>query len=53
LELIPAYGELYHRYRKTAGRLFPSMTGWKMIFVELTSALVKRRRVEIEIDRLP
>jgi protein-S-isoprenylcysteine O-methyltransferase Ste14 len=51
-ELIPAYGEVYYRYRETAGRLFPSMTGWKMMFEELTSLLVKRRRVELEIDRL-
>jgi hypothetical protein len=28
------------------------MTGWKMMFEELTSLLVKRRRVELEIDRL-
>jgi protein-S-isoprenylcysteine O-methyltransferase Ste14 len=53
-ELIPAYGEPYYRYRKAAGRLLPTMRGWKMIFVELTSFFVKnRRRGELEIDRLP
>ena len=38
-ELIPAYGESYYRYSKTAGRLFPTLTGWKLIFGELTRQL--------------